>query len=214
METNQLLKLTFESCEVDLLHNTAYGDLSKVLHAANEYRLKDKDGKAIQLASLLNSVGFTRQCQFLESDPDFKLDARGPWYKVGKGVNTRTEAHLLLLLYVAQVVSPRFHYEFNKRVVLENLCKWRDDSGDSFVALNAVVNAHSQKILGKEAHQGHFIQIAKRAKARIAPDGDNWNTASAYQLRERTRIESQLIKLIELGLVRDWEHLRELVDKV
>lgn len=212
MKTDQLLKLTFESCEVDLLHNKGYGDLSKVLHAANEYRLNDKDGKAIQLASLLNGVGFKRQCQLLEEDKDFALDKRGSWYKVGKGAKTRTEAHLILLLYVAQVVSPRFHYEFNKRVVLEQICKWRDNSGDEFIVLNTMVDRLPDRI-GRN-NKGCYINAAKILKARIRPEGDNWNTASADQLRERARIEGLMSNLLELGLVRDWDHLKELIDKV
>ena len=214
MKTDQLLTLTFSGADVTLNHATAYGDLTRVLEAANLYRTQDGDGKPIQLASLLNSEGFARQCALLADDVDFSLDTRGTHYKVGKGRSTRTEAHVMLLLYVAQVVSPRFHYEFNKRVVLSDICRWRDDSGNEFIALNSALANCQQRVLGKPAHQGHYIQMAKSIKARIDPAGGSWNTATAEQLRQRTEVEQTLVKLLQLGVVRDWEHLKELIGKV
>ncbi|MFM7008159.1 MAG: hypothetical protein ACKO0Z_02300 [Betaproteobacteria bacterium] len=215
MKTDQLLTLTFSGATVTLNHANAYGDLTSVLDAANKYRVDDNDGKAIQLASLLSSDGFTRQVELLCEDGDFSVDPRGAYYKVGKGRNTRTEAHIVLLLYVAQVVSPRFHYEFNKRVVLENLCRWRDESGNEFIALNAALEMHSAKVLGKPAHQGHYIQMAKALRAKILPPEHlGWNFASADELRKRTEAEQTLVKLLQLGVVRDWEHLKELIEKL
>lgn len=211
MKTNQLLTLTFNSCDVTLLHNTAYGDLSKVLNAANAYRMTDGDGKPIQLATLLSTEGFKRQCELLENDPDFTLDPRGAWYKVGKSAQTRTEAHLLLLLYVAQVVSPRFHYEFNKRVVMENLCRWRDESGNEFIALNSAIDLHCSS---DGSNIGRYINAAKIISKRINPDGGSWNTASADQLRERARIEAGAVQLLRLGVVKNWEHLKDLLERV
>ena len=215
MKTDQLLTLTFSGADVTLNHATAYGDLTRVLEAANLYRTQDGDGKPIQLASLLNSEGFARQCALLADDVDFSLDTRGTHYKVGKGRSTRTEAHVMLLLYVAQVVSPRFHYEFNKRVVLSDICRWRDDSGNEFIALNSALANCQQRVLGKPAHQGHYIQMAKSIRAKLLPaDHLGWNYATAEQLRQRTEVEQTLVKLLQLGVVRDWEHLKELIGKV
>ena len=215
MKTDQLLVLTFSGATVTLSHASAYGDLSQVLDAANKYRVDDGDGKAIQLASLLASEGFARQAQLLAEDPDFSTDQRGAYFKVGNGRNTRTHAHLMLLLYVAQVVSPRFHYEFNKRVILDNLCRWRDQSGDEFIALNAALALNADKVLGKPAHKGHFVQMAKALRAKLLPPEHlGWNYANADELRKRAEAEQTLVKLLQLGVVRDWEHLKELIEKV
>ena len=215
LKTDQLLVLAFSGAEVTLSHATAYGDLSRVLEAANLYRTQDGDGKQIQLASLLSSEGFSTQCALLAEDVDFSLDPRGAYYKVGKGRNTRTEAHVMLLLYVAQVVSPRFHYEFNKRVVLSDICRWRDDSGNEFIALNAALALNAETVLGKPAHQGHYTQMAKSIRAKLLPEDHlGWNYATSEQLRKRTEVEQTLVKLLQLGVVRDWEHLKELIAKV
>ena len=214
MKTQQILSLTFAATEVTINHATAYGDLTQVLEAANLYRVADADGKNIQLASLLASDGFQRQCKLLTEDTDFALDKRGAFYKEGAGRNTRTKAHILLLLYVAQVVSPRFHYEFNKRVIIDGLLRWRDVSGDEFIVLNSALVNNQHPVLGKDAHRGHFVQLAKIIKERVNPTGGGWNTATASELRSRAEIEQSLVKVLNLGLVRDWDHLKALAAAV
>ena len=214
MKTNQLLTLMFENEQVTLEHKTLYGSLSKVLQAANAYRMTDKHGQPIQLATILSSVGFNQQVALLEDDKQFVLDERGTWFKSGRGNKVETQAHLMLLLYVAQSVSPRFHYEFNKRVVIGQLCLWRDESGENFKDLNTMIKLTADKVLGKPAHNGHYTTIAKAIKNKINPDGDSWNTASADQLRARTKLEEKLTTFLEAGVVKDWEHLKELAAKL
>lgn len=214
MDTNQLLTLMFGDDRVTLEHKTLYGSLTKVLQAANAYRMVDKHGQPVQLASLLSSTGFSQQIALLEQDKQFTLDERGAWFKHGKGRNTDTHAHLMLLLYVAQTVSPRFHYEFNKRIVLGQLCLWRDKSGEAFKDLNTVVALSADKVLGKPSHKEHYITLAKAIKDNVKPDGNDWNTATADQLRARAALEEKLIAFLEADVVRDWEHLKSLASKL
>lgn len=214
MKTNQILNLLFGDNKLTLEHKTLYGSLNALLNAANAYRMIDQHGQPIQLAALLNSVGFQQHVKLLEQDVMFTLDERGAWFKTGKGKHTDTSAHLMLLLYVAQAVSPRFHYEFNKRVVMGELCVWRDKAGDQFNDLNIALVLSAESVLGKPAHKGHYITLAKIIKTRVNPDNDDWNTATALQLKHRYDIEAMLCKFLQMKVVRDWAHLKQLAENV
>jgi hypothetical protein len=43
---------------------------------------------------------------------------------------------------------------------------------------------------------------------------NRWNAATAYQLSARTDAEKMLTNYVQMGFVRDWEHLKELIGKV
>ncbi len=58
---------------------------------------------------------------------------------------------------------------------------------------------------------GIYINTAKLLKAKILSDNDNWNSATPAQLTKRAKFEEKLIGSLEMNLVRDWNHLKELI---
>jgi hypothetical protein len=64
-----------------------------------------------------------------------------------------------------------------------------------------------------ETKDGVKIGSTKKPKARIASVED-WDKTSVAQAHSRYRIEKELSKALQRGLVRDWDHLKELIGKL
>ena len=61
---------------------------------------------------------------------------------------------------------------------------------------------------------GIYINTAKLLKAKILGDDGKWNSATPIQLTKRAKFEEKLITLLEMDVVRDWNHLKELIHKL
>lgn len=143
----------------------------------------------------------------------FKLSGKPKCLIQKRGRYGGTWAHLYILLDAAAHLDADFKVEVYETFVTNRILQWRDDSGEEFIALNASIDAYLPGRDGKD-NRGIFIQMARAIKSRVKPDGEAWNTASFHQLEDRTKIEQSLCKLLSLGLVRDYDHLKELVEKV
>lgn len=110
-------------------------------------------------------------------------------------------------------MDKKFELSVYHTFVTSKILQWRDDSGTEYNILKDAINLYLPNREGKD-NLGVYIQTAKRIKSKINPDGDEWNTANHTQLERRTHIEKTLVQLLELGVVRDYEHLKELLDKL
>lgn len=203
-----LMTVAFKGGNLRINHKTMMGDIQEVFSIGNHYRL------AAGLPVLPMATWIQRQD--VKGYIDYLTVLNGePAVARKKGKGGGTFAHLYVLLDAAASLSAEFKHEVYTTFMTHQLLAGREASGEEFKALNSALVKYSDNLLGKDAHQGHFIQMAKQIRSRILP-GEHlgWNFADAYQLHERSRIEQSLTKLMELGLVRDWEHLKELVDKV
>lgn len=213
MKTDQLMKLKLFNKEFEIFHNSMYGNLNQLLLAGNQSRI-DEGNAPLQLASFLNSKQCQDRINLIENDDSVHCDKRGAVYKTGRSVNTKTQAHILVLLLAAEVISSKFHYELHKKIVSERLLENRDESGDEFMALNINIDGYLPGREEKSSNKGVYIQIAKLIKENIKPNGNDWNTANAEQLKRRVKVEQTLCVMLKHELVRDFEHLRELASKV
>lgn len=132
--------------------------------------------------------------------------------KRGKGGGTW--AHLYILVDAAMYLSPELKTEIIKVFVHNRLLQVRNDSSDDFIELNAQIALCAQDVFGKPSHNGHYINLAKIIKSRVLSEGEEWNNACSDKLMERDRIEISLTTMLRCGVVRDWEHLKELAAKV
>ena len=66
---------------------------------------------------------------------------------------------------------------------------------------------------GKD-NKGIFINVSKMIKAKVMPGDKQWNDADANQLRKRDEYEEKLCAVLKLGLVKNWEHLKEIIEKM
>jgi hypothetical protein len=215
MKTDQRMEIQLFGNTFEISHKSLYGNLNQLLSAGNIARLME--GKQVlQMASFLSSEQCKARIKLLEQDDLFVTDERGAVFKTGKGRGTRTEAHIMILLLAAEVISSKFHYELHKKIVLERLLEYRDLSGDEFLALNLAVDRYMPG-RGDKSNKGIYIHMAKLVRAKIlgvdAIAGD-WNKATSEQLRMRYRYEEQIIMLLKIDVVKSWEHLKSLIDKL
>lgn len=130
--------------------------------------------------------------------------------KRGKGGGTW--AHLYILLDAAARLDPNFKHQMYKTFVEGRILQWREDGGDEFLNLNIAIDAYLPEREGKD-NTGIFIQVAKQLKAKILNPDDTWNTASFPQLEKRAKLEKDLCNYLRLGMVRNYDHLKELITK-
>jgi hypothetical protein len=116
----------------------------------------------------------------------------------------------MIMVLAAQNISSKFHYEFNKKVILDRLLEWRDSSGDSFKSLNVVMDS---KLAG-DISKNRYIKLALAIKNRVKPNEGDWNKATAEQLKKRSAIEDTLISLMMLDRVKDINDACDLVTKI
>ena len=185
--------------------------LNDMLNAAISFRLNQ--GKApLQLTAFFNSKGLA---EYIEaSAKEWNLPKESFIKKVGKGKYTRTYVHVSIAVYAAQQISPEFHAHVNRVFIEGKLLEFRERGGTEFRNLNANIDQYLPDRLGKD-NKGVFIQIAKLLRSKILGDeaktGD-WDKATVSQIHLRYEYENKLCEILRLGLVKDYEHLKNLVE--
>ena len=210
MKTDQLMAVCFPAGTLHIGHLTKTGSLTDMFNIGNKMRAAEGKSPA-NITNFVNSKAtqdFITECAEAQGIPREAVVRT-----VGRGKASRTEANLHLLVYAAQYLSTKFHYQVIDTFINHKILKWRDESGDQFIALNLAIDAHLPGREGKD-NKGLFITLAKLLKAKLSPDGDSWNTATCQQLEARAKAERTLVQLLQLGVVRDWEHLKSLIDKI
>jgi hypothetical protein len=134
-----------------------------------------------------------------------------------RGTPNRTMVHLTVALFAAEYLSPEFHARMHKELIEGRLMQWRNQGGTEFAQLNAAVDKYLPGREDKENNNGVYIQIAKVIRNKVTgavdPDHNVWNQAAAYQQQQRTQMEAFLVNALELGLVKDYEHLKDVATR-
>lgn len=178
-------------------------------------KMLEAEGKpACQMASVLRSKGFQDYLQAASEEwnlPKTDLLSRGVKNK------SATIAHLSVALYVAEQSSPRIKVQAHKFLVDSEVEKYQATGGTEFKTLNANIEAYLPGREHKSSNKGVFIQIAKRLREKIlGPDAttESWNHADVDQTHKRYEWENKLSDMLRLGVVKDFNHLKELIDKL
>jgi hypothetical protein len=77
---------------------------------------------------------------------------------------------------------------------------------DTYLPDRDLVDAEKRKWL--------YINVATAIKNKVKPNDDSWNTASHEQLAQRADYEKRLIDLLKMGVVKDENHLLEMISKL
>lgn len=205
MKTNQHLSVPFELGTLDVEHKTLMGDLRNWFALGTEYRRRD--GREVK--ELAGWLRLQSTQEFIETVTD-KIGR--PSLVTSRGRGQRMKAHLYIMLDAAAFLSPAFKLEVYEVFVQQRLCELRDEGGNLFVEVNAALKTAATAVLGKPAHQGHYITLAKIIKQRCGVD--DWNLADGQAHAKRSRIEDRLASALDFDLVRDWDHLKELAERV
>lgn len=233
MKTNQLMQVTIGQYTQPIEHKTMMGHLNALWDYGNGLRalkgltpLNQNDWlSSQQTRELLLALNrkFNTENQVLEN-PIFETDSRGrtkisnitknnPFIKTKRGTGGGTWVHLYLLLDAAAWLDADFKLELYDTFINNKILQWREDGGDEFINLNIAIDAYLPEREGKE-NTGIFIQVAKQLKAKILSPEDTWNTASFPQLEKRAKLEKELCNYLRLGMIRNYEHLKEVIEKI
>ena len=142
-------------------------------------------------------------------------------FSVGKGgVNATTKAFLPIALKIAAIMDADFEAEVYRVFIEEKILHYRDESGEQFKALNIIIDAYLPGREGKD-NRGVYIAVATLMRDVVFPgvvwdtasQGNIWNSelATGDALRRRDSIEGYLCGILKDGLVRDFEHLKQII---
>lgn len=233
MKTNQLMQVTIGQYTQPIEHKTMMGHLNSLWEYGNGLRalkgltpLNQNDWlSSQQTRELLLALNrkFNTENVVLEN-PIFETDSRGrtkisditknnPFIRTKRGTGGGTWVHLYLLLDAAAWLDADFKLELYDTFINNKILQWREDGGDEFINLNIAIDAYLPEREGKE-NTGIFIQVAKQLKAKILSPDDTWNTASFPQLEKRAKLEKDLCNYLRLGMIRNYEHLKEVIEKI
>lgn len=202
---NTLLTISFNRGEIHFWHSTCMGNLGEVFDLGNIYR-HGAGLTSLPLAAWIQRQDVKEYTEFLSAS------LGRPAIERRKGKSGGTWAHLKILIDAATSLSAEFKDEVLEAFLLQKIHIARGESGELFKDMNSALVLYADSILGAPAHKGHFITIANSIRKKVG--ADNWNTASAYHLQKRCRIEDSITNMLRLGLVRDWEHLKEIIERI
>jgi hypothetical protein len=207
MKTNQLMSVAFSEGVVNVFHNTAMGDLTQLWKVGTIMRVNN--GMAVpQLNNFLQSQStkdFIEVCERKTGKPCIEV--------TGRGKNGRTWASIHMMIYAAEYLSTEFHFEVIDAFINNKILEWRDVSGDEFKALNIAIDNYLPN-REEKSNKGIYINVARMLLKKVNPDLSSWNDASADELRDRATIENKLVTTLQLGLIKDWEHMKEIIEKI
>ena len=209
MKTNQKMIVRLGAgLEMEVWHKSGMGNLTKLWE---EVSRKERS----RTPDLHKWVHSARTNRFLDSTSEIMGIPADALIEVkGKGRNSATWAHVNVVISAMAYLSPRVEAIVIAEFVRNRILEWRDESGDEFIELNAMLAAQAMDIIGRPASSGDYSLLAKIIRSRVSPQGPGWNLATASELAERARIESQLSSVLRLGLVSDWSQLKALAVRV
>jgi hypothetical protein len=222
MKTNQTMILQFSGKTLAVEHKTKMGSLTELWAIGNSIR-EAKGLTQLDMANYLRSPETLELVQAIERKEGFKpaeptelKDGRVPTIKSDLIVTKRgrytggTWAHLYILLDAASRMDADFKVKMFDILVEGKLLEWRDDSGDSFKAMNVLLDT----TVVKTPETRNYIALAMAIKNNVKPTGGEWNTANYAELKRRTNIEDRLMTVMKLGLVRDFDHLLQIAGEL
>lgn len=208
-------KVTVMFFNMEIIAHTDGGlvSLNDIFNAGNAYRLSNNKA-ALQLNSFLNSKGL---CEYIDAaSEEWNIPRDEFMQTIGRGKNTRRMVHLSVALLAAEQLSPRFHAFIHKTFIEGKLLEFRDRGATEFSKLNASIDQYLPLRDGK-SNKGIFIQAAKLMRQKIlgadAVSGD-WDSATVEQTHKRYETENKLSDMLRLGVVNNYDHLKELIDKI
>lgn len=187
--------------------------LNDMFIAGNAVRLSE--GKpALQMPSFLNSKTLN---DYVEAAAhEWNIDKAQFIVKEGRGKNTRTYVHVSVAMLAAEFMSARFHAHVHRVFIEGKLLEFRERGGTEFKNLNAAIDLYLPDRIGKD-NKGVYINIAKLIRERILgadAKTEDWNSATVAQTHLRYDWENKMCDMLRLGVIRDYEHAKEIINKL
>jgi hypothetical protein len=132
----------------------------------------------------------------------------------GRGKTARTMAHISIGILLAEQISPHFHATVHKVFIEGKLLEFRDLGGTEFKELNLAIDSYLPERELKESNKGIFISVAKLLRAKILGEDQDWQNATVSQTHKRYDYEKQLSQMLRLGVIKNYDHLKDLIKKL
>jgi hypothetical protein len=216
MKTNQVMQLDFDGKTLAIEHKTKMGSLTELWAIGNSIR-KEKGLMPLDIRNFLRSQETLELVQAIEKKEGLNgvgttrlKNSAGMLAETIKSDLIRTKrgrhgggtwAHIYILLDAAARMDADFKVRMFDILVEGKLLEWRDDSGDSFKALNIVLDATVVAKTGKRPSIALYQRVASYIKDKINPTGGNWNTATSDELKRRSTIETQIMVILKLNFI-------------
>jgi len=133
MKTDQLMRVALAEGSINVFHKSMTTSLTDVFVVGNRYRILDGQA-AYGMTHFCNSKATQEFLQLVADDTGISKNEL--LYTTGKGKTARVMAHLYIMIYAAEKLSPRFHLEVIKAFVEGMILALRDVSGDLYKDLN------------------------------------------------------------------------------
>jgi hypothetical protein len=219
MKTNQVMTLDFDGKSLEIEHKTKMGSLTELWAIGNSIR-EAKGLNPLLMSHYLRSPETLELVQALERKYGLESKtAESAQLENGRVATIESElirtkrgrhgggtwAHIYLLLDAASRMDADFKVKMFDILIEGKLLEWRDDSGDSFKALNMMIEQELVKDAANSKH--YYIRVAIAVKENVSPTGGSWNTATYQELKRRDTIENQLMTMLKMKLIRDINHM-------
>ena len=119
-------------------------------------------------------------------------------------------------------MSPEFEAVIYRVFIEGQLLKLRDDGGNNFKKLNQAIDQYLPNSEEKESNKGCYIHAAKLLRQKIFPNKKQWDNTNIWNTNEacqqhhdlRKEYELKLCSFLQMGFIKDWEHLKEIIEKL
>lgn len=197
------------SCFVD----RSMVDLTALNKMLNEIR-EEMNAPDYQLAAFLRSKTLS---DYLEAaSHEWGMEESQLLKKATGKRSGHTIGHISIALLLAETISIGVKATIHKAVIEGWFSRHESTGGTEFKNLNAAIELYLPDRLGKD-NKGVFINVAKLIRERILGSEaktEDWNVASVAQTHLRYEWENKLCDMLRLGVVRDYDHIKQLIHKL
>lgn len=226
LKTNMLMEVFIESGTVRAEHKTGMVCVNDLVLAGNQVRiLNGRPHMTVQQLLKYQSLkDFMRaiQAEIKEGHYDY-YDITEELIQVkARGKSKGTYAFLPIALKIASLMSPEFEAVIYRVFIEGQLLKLRDDGGDNFKKLNRAIDLYLPDREEKNGNMGCYITAAKLLRKKIFPAKNQWGNSNIWNTNEasgqhhhlRQEYESKLCSFLKMGFIKDWEHLKSVIEKL
>lgn len=144
------------------------------------------------------------------------------YYRVeGRGNMSRRLVCIELAIHIAMHMDADFELEIIEAFIEGKILSNRLDGGDKFKALNMAIDDYLPEREGKPSNKGVYIQVAKLIREKCNVEAGTleepiWNGFSADTVSQQMRvdIEQKLIMFLKMGFIRNYQHMKEVIEQL
>jgi len=226
LKTNMLMEVFIDSGTVKAEHKTGMVCVNDLILAGNQVRiLNGKPHMTVQQLLKYQSLkDFVKAIQAEIDEGHYNYyEIKGDLIQVKRREKSKgTYAFLPIALKIASLMSPEFEAVIYRVFIEGQLLKLRDDGGNNFKKLNRAIDLYLPDREEKKGNKGCYITVAKLLRQKIFPDKKQWENTNIWNTNKATGLhhdirkeyESKLCAFLKMGFIKNWDHLKEIIEKL